>query len=243
MIQYLRFIRHLTPSIWSASTSFSSIAGVSVLAIGGLMFNIGSATAQTQAAASEKPIAAPEMPKVQTPDEVINSVTEKLMDSIGKGKKTLQSNPEAYYQQVESYLEDAVDFSFIARQVMGKHRKAASPEQVTNFEKIFKRSLVETYVKGMSTFADLKMTIRPPSSPYPDYGKATVVQTIKTPSGENNVAYVMGRVKDKGSWKIINVVLNGANLGKIFRSQFDQSVKDKGSVAGAIKAWNFTAPD
>ena len=181
---------------------------------------------------------------VKAPDEVIGSVTEKLMASIAKGKKTLETNPEAYYQEVESYLEDAVDFSFIARQVMGKHRKGAASEEIAKFEKVFKRSLVETYAKGMSTFADLKMTLRPPSSPYPQYGKATVVQSIKTPSGENNVAYVMGRVKDKGSWKIINVVLNGANLGKIFRSQFDQSVKDnKGSVAAAIKAWNFTDPN
>ena len=197
---------------------------------------------QAYAQAAKQP-ATPAPATSAGPDAVIKTVTDQLMDSIAKGKTLVKSDPEKYYQQVESYMEDAVDFSFIARQVMGKHRKGASPEQIASFETVFKRSLVETYVKGMSTFADLKMTIRPPSSPYPAYGKANVVQTIKTPSGENNVAYVMGKIKDKGDWKIINVVLNGANLGKIFRSQFDQSVKDNGgSVDAAIKKWNFTDP-
>ena len=48
----------------------------------------------------------------------------------------------------------------------------------------------------------------------------------------------MGRRKTDPNWKLINVVLDGVNLGKTFRSQFAQAVKEhEGNLDAAIAGW------
>jgi phospholipid transport system substrate-binding protein len=46
----------------------------------------------------------------------------------------------------------------------------------------------------------------------------------------------MGKNRE-GEWKLINVVLNGINLGKTFRSQFMQAMKKQGDLNQVIAEW------
>ena len=48
----------------------------------------------------------------------------------------------------------------------------------------------------------------------------------------------MARSKTSGDWKLINVVMDGINLGKTFRSQFEQAVqKNNGDIDMVIEKW------
>lgn len=176
--------------------------------------------------------------KVMSPHDLVSTTTENLMAVVKANQSTYEKNPGKYFKEVEGLLDPVVDFDFIARSVMGPYWNSASAEQQEAFVKVFRKGLVETYAKGMAKFNDLKVEVLPPEEQNPEFGKVTVLQKVAAADGVNKVAYTMGRRKTDASWKLLNVVLDGVNLGKTFRSQFAQSVKEhEGNLDAAIAGW------
>lgn len=176
----------------------------------------------------------------KTPHQVVDGVTVDLMKVVSSGKQALKDNPEKYFADVRTIMETAVDFKYIARNVMGaKYWKSASKEQRAKFIEVFTSGLVETYAKGMANFADFEISLEEPNKQTIGKKKVEVVQKFKGPNGVNRVSYTMGQHKS-GAWKLINVVLDGVNLGKTLRSQFSQSVAETdGDLDEAITSWSW----
>ena len=197
-------------------------------------YSVHVAADQTQTDANNQAV---EANVQQTPDDVVASVTDSLL-SVAKSKGALlDSGPEAYFSEVRSILEPAVDFEFIAKNVMGRRywTSVASDDQQA-FVQSFSNSLIETYGRGMAAFADLDIRIASSRPSEKSDQTHYVVQSVKNNDGTNNVVYTM-RLTEHG-WMLRNVVLNGVNLGKTFKSQFAQAVKDNNnSVEQAIANW------
>ncbi len=176
--------------------------------------------------------------------KLIENVSTGLLDMLGKeGEKALKENPDALFQKVEAMLAPVVHFNFISKRVMGKkHWEASTPEQRLKFEQSFKRSMVETLAKGMVNFADLEATVLPPSEnpeKKPRRGFVEVVQIVKSSTASNKVVYSMAYSIKSNNWKLINVTLNGVNLGSQFKEQFAQSMKQyKGNIDQVIANWS-----
>lgn len=184
--------------------------------------------AQDNKAAVEKPI---------TAHEVVEKVTDQLLGVVKNGQEIIKTDPQKYFAEVDAVLSPVVDFGFIARNVMGSHWKRASQEQRQRFVKTFQNGLVETYAKGLANFGELNIVVLPPAKDVTGLRKVGVVQEVREDSGVTRIAYSMGLNKS-GEWKLINVVLDGVNLGKTFRSQFAQAVKQNdGDIEAVINSW------
>lgn len=197
--------------------------------------------ASFNASAQEK--AEPEKaPAYPDPHAVVESVTTELMGIVATNKESIKTNPEKYFKEVREIMESAVAFKHIARNVMGaKHWKAATEEQKSRFIEVFTSGMVETYAKGMANFADFEISVVPAKTPVGEKRKTEVIQKFKGPEGISRVSYTMGKNR-KGQWKLLNVVLDGINLGKTLKTQFSQSVADsKGDLNAAIDGWNWEA--
>ena len=200
-----------------------------------LLFMIVAASAVCAAEKSAKAAATAGDP---TPHQVVEYVTTRLMDAVKTNKDSLQNDPKTFFAEVQGVLEEAVNFEFIARNVMGQYWEKATPEQQTQFVTAFKQSMVETYAKGMANFANLKIEVEPPKEAVPAAGKVNVIQKVTSADSVNRIAYTMAR-RPEGRWQLINVILDGVNLGLTFRSQFAQAVKAKnGNIDAAIKGWS-----
>ncbi len=175
------------------------------------------------------------------PHDLVNTTTEQLMKVVKANQATYENNPQKYFDEVQTLLEPVVDFKFIARSVMGSYWKTASDEQQQAFVAVFKKGLVETYAKGMAKFNDLSVEVLPSKNAVPEFGKVTVLQKVQAADGTNKkVAYTMGRRKTDANWLLLNVVLDGVNLGSTFRSQFAQAVKEhNGDLDKAIAGWSI----
>lgn len=139
---------------------------------------------------------------------------------------------------MQDILEPVVDFDFIARVVMGDAGKTASPAQLARFEQIFREGMVATYAKGISSYLEAEMSVLPLAPETAGQNRVAVRQEVKTSSGIQVVDYTMAKNRSTGQWKLINVVLNGINLGKTFRSQFAQSLKQyDGDLDQVIAHW------
>lgn len=174
------------------------------------------------------------------PAAVVETLTTQLLDMARVGQEKMKKEPEKFYGEIETVLEPVVSFKFIAQNVMGgTYWSQATEAQQQQFLKVFKRSLVETYVKGMSQNLDYKLEILDDQSKIAG-NKASIVQKITGPDSTNHVVYSLGQ-GTSGQWKVLNVVLDGVNLGKTFRSQFAQGVKENnGNIQATIAGWAKT---
>lgn len=167
------------------------------------------------------------------PYQVVEKVTNELVSAAQE--KNSGGDTATYDQKVLSALEPVVAFDYIARVVMGDYYDKASQEQRKVFAEKFKTGLVASYAKGIATYADSDIAVLKPSSPVGDKSRVTVEQEVKHQGAVHKLSYTMGK-NGKGQWKLVNVVLNGANLGNSFVSQFEQLANKYGGDVGKVIA-------
>lgn len=170
------------------------------------------------------------------PHAIIQETTIKVLAALENGPNP-EKEPEKFVAELSVILDPVVAFNYIAKGVMGNYAKQVSKQQVEQFSQSFRLGLVNTYGKGMSGFGDYEVAIFPPEKPLGDQRRIAVVQEIRGES-VNQVSYSMAKNK-QGQWKMINVVLNGVNLGQTFRGQFAAAVeKNNGDVNKTINEWD-----
>ena len=180
------------------------------------------------------------------PDKLVREVTESLLEDISVYRDALdeadsesrkQELLDTYFQELTTTLEPVVDFNWIALKVMGDYRKAASADQRRAFREVFKRGLVETYGRGLLTYSDQDIVVHPLDGDIGDKRRVTVKQEIQGRDQTYPLFYSMGLNRD-GEWKVINVIINGINLGSTFRNQFQQAASTHdGDIAKVIETW------
>jgi phospholipid transport system substrate-binding protein len=178
-----------------------------------------------------------EAAKGETPHQVVQGVTDSVMNVIKGGEQTLKEKPDEYFAKVRASLESTVSFSFIAKNVMASYWNQASEAQREEFTETFTRSMVETLGKGLANYSDLKIATLPPEEDASVAKRVEVIQEVAAADGTTRISYTMAQNKS-GEWKLINVVLNGVNLGKSFRDQFTQAMKQNdNNIDKVIATW------
>lgn len=216
-------------------TRWSSLTVV----IGLLMVAPVSLAATAPAAATTAETAttvAPTSTTTMDPQALVEQVTKELF-VVAKTSRDEQAKPEAFYHDVGEILDQVVDFRYIARAVMGKEGFAkASPEQRAEFTEAFKNGLVKSYAKGIAGYVDSEIKVVGASVSAKDPTRAVVRQEVAYEGNVHQLSYSMRLQKDE--WKVINVILNGVNLGQSFSSQFTAAMrKESGDVGKVIAGW------
>jgi len=187
-----------------------------------------------------------------TAHQVLETTTQQLMLVITEAQQYYDTDPERFYREIESLLNDVVDFDGFARGVMGKYaskkayqalgsaeEKQAFKARMSRFSEIFKEGLVKTYAKGLLAFNGNRIDVLPPEAGAPVDGSVTVVQHIY---GEAATPYVVSykmRQDKSAQWKLRNLTIEAINLGIIYRSQFYSAAKRySGDVDQVIDGWS-----
>ena len=148
-----------------------------------------------------------------------------------------EKDSDLFIQAISDAFSPIVDFRRIARNVMGKHYKASTDSQRERFSEAFRKSLLTTYSKTLIEFKDEKIIVLPPKNQPKSKNKVKVYIEIKTSSKSYPGVYSMYLDKNN-QWKIINIVVNGINLGLTFRSQFYSLMeKNNNNISTVIDKW------
>jgi len=163
------------------------------------------------------------------PQQVVEKVATELF-TLANSKNEGKITEAEYFAKTEAVLDKVVAFRFIATSVMGSQvNKKATPAQQDAFVKVFRSGLVKSYAKGITNYAKSKIEIAgvviDPKKP----GRATVTQKVTDKDVTHQLNYTMLLDKKNDQWKLINVVLNGVNLGTSFQSQFKAAYKKQGN--------------
>ncbi|WP_110685245.1 MlaC/ttg2D family ABC transporter substrate-binding protein [Salinicola aestuarinus] len=172
-----------------------------------------------------------------SPETVIRQSVDSLMGELD-GKKDYYANHEDELAAlVDDNMADVADFRYIGASVMGRYFRAATPEQRSRFVNVFRKTLIDTYAKGLVTFdyQTLNVKANDDAGRYED--QESVAMDVVSTSGETYPVSFTLR-ESNGEWKVINVIVNGINLGLTFRNQFDQAMRDNNrDIDAVINGW------
>ena len=172
----------------------------------------------------------------QTPHDVIQGTTTELLGDLKANKEQYKSNPGAFYDALNRILGPVVDADGISRSIMTvKYSRKATPEQMQRFQENFKRSLMQFYGNALLEYNNQGITVDPAKA---DDGKRASVGMKVT--GNNGAVYPVQYTLENigGEWKVRNVIVNGINIGKLFRDQFADAMQRNGNdLDKTIDGW------
>lgn len=175
----------------------------------------------------------------QTPHQVVEDTSVRVMENLNANRELYQQDADAFYNGLNEIMEPVVDFQGIARSVMTvRYSRSATPEQMERFIETFKRSMVEFYGNALLEFDSGKITVLPPArGSQQTEERASVNMEVRANNGNvYPVTYTMSNVD--GQWKVRNVIVEGINIGLLFRDQFAQAMQaHRNDLDAVIDSW------
>ena len=168
--------------------------------------------------------------------ELVQDTTTRLLADLAANKEKYKQSPSEFYQALNGIVGPVVDADGISRSIMTvKYSRKATPEQMARFQENFKRSLMQFYGNALLEYNNQGITVSPAKD---ESGTRTSVDMqVK---GNNGSIYPVSYTLEKinGEWKVRNVIINGINIGKLFRDQFADAMQRNGNdLDKTIDGW------
>ena len=175
-----------------------------------------------------------------TPHAIVKQAAGNLVSELTKDPEKLKNNPDAYQKIVREILVPVVNFEEIAKRVMGKtHYLAASEAQRKQFAEVFRESLIVTYSTGLEIFDNQEIKVLDPNPADAEQSVQSIDMEVKTSDGTIFPLRFTLQKNEAAEWKVVNVVLNGVNVGKAYRNHFVESAtKYADNIDQIIANWD-----
>ena len=175
------------------------------------------------------------------PDNFLDDRAQAMVNVIRSNQSLYVSDPEQFKAKINTIFEPMVDFRRVGASVMGKkYYIAATKDQRVQFISVFKTSLLDTYSSTLAQWGD--QTIETNFSKKTEFNKTEDVnQSLVT---SNNIYPITYKVRNDGkdNWLIINIIVNGVNLGLTFRNQFQAlALEHNENIDDIIDNWTSEA--
>jgi len=175
--------------------------------------------------------------QTQSPEEMIRDNIESFMSQINGKEDYYANNLDELKALVNESLNEVADFRYIGASVMGSYFRNATPEQRSRFADVFRQTLIDTYTRGLVTFDYDELRVLSQQRAQRHEDQASVDMEVVANNGQVYPVSYSLRLSD-GQWRVVNVIVNGINLGLTFRNQFDQAMRDNNRDYDAvIRGW------
>ena len=164
----------------------------------------------------------------ESSSEYVEKIHEDIVLVVRAKQGIYEDNPEEFIKAISFALQPLVDFKRISRNVMGRYHKDANKDQIEKFSRVFKASLLETYSKTLAEFKEEEILVSSKVKKSPKGNREKVSLQIVTSTKIYPAVYDM-YLNEQGQWKLINIIINGGNLGLTFRNQFYSLMEKEGN--------------
>ena len=174
----------------------------------------------------------------ENPYNFIDSNTQKMVIVLKENKSLFIEDRELYEQKIKEIFEPMIDFRLIAASVMGKkYYFKATKDERAEFIEIFKDSLLDTYAETLAQWEDQVI-----ETIFVQYDSEKTLKSIEVKqelnTGDSIYPILYKLRKTENGWAIINIIINGVNLGLTFRNQFRALADEHDeNVTLTIKNW------
>ena len=180
----------------------------------------------------------------ENPYVFIDANAQKMVKVLTEESNLFETNREEYEDKIKIIFEPMIDFRRVSASVMGKkYYLMSTPVQRDNFINIFKDSLLDTYAETLAQWGESTISTHFPDE-LPQEGIKTieVKQTLNTGTSKYPISYKLR--KSSEGWKIVNIIINGVNLGLTFRNQFQALAQSHNEdIDSTLKNWVSDAGD
>ncbi|MDN5937037.1 MAG: ABC transporter substrate-binding protein [Salinisphaera sp.] len=163
------------------------------------------------------------------PQKVAQATVEKLLSELDSHRAEYQQNPEALYQMIERVLVPKFDTDYMARLVLGRYSRTATPEQLQRFTQAFKQMIIQTYGNALFGFHEGQLEFQP----------------VRAPEGATDITFQAEVTTERGKkipvrmnlhlvdckWKIYDASVGNLSFITTFRGQFNAMIQAAGLEA------------
>ena len=167
----------------------------------------------------------------------IDENAQKMVRVLTEDSSLFETDRVLYENQIKEIFEPMIDFKRVAASVMGKkYYLLATKEERAEFVLIFRDSLLDTYAETLAQWGDSTITTEFPKNKEELSKNVEVKQTLDTGTSKYPISYKLRKSKD--GWKIVNIIINGVNLGLTFRNQFQAlAVSHNENISDTLRNW------
>ena len=161
-----------------------------------------------------------------TSKQVVEQGIAEITKAFEANKDAYDLNPQQLYDKLDVAMQPYVDFRYISARVMGgRYFRAATPEQRSLFATTFQMTLIKTFGQGLMSFdyREFDLQAQERETRFEDQDNIAL-EVVATDGKRYPVTFTLRL--DKDEWKIINLIVNGVNLGLTFNSQFDRAMRE-----------------
>ena len=144
--------------------------------------------------------------------------------------------PDEFKEKLKNIWEPMVDVGLVSRLILSKTYRTATEEQILLFQTRTKKLLLDTYITALLEFEDYELET---SRKIKENKNKTLEVEINFFSASDSFKAKFTLYKNKqGELKIINIIIDGINLGLTFRNQFQDNLKNENyDLDKAIETW------
>jgi phospholipid transport system substrate-binding protein len=162
----------------------------------------------------------------ETPDVLIQTVSDEVLDIIRKDKDIQNGNTAKVIELVDKKILPHFNFPHMTALAVGKEWKKATPQQQQQLTTEFKTLLVRTYSNALIGYRNQKIVYKPFKMNAGDV-EALVRTEVQQP-GSKAIQLDYSLEKLDAGWKVFDVTVAGISLVTNYRDQFGQEVRNSG---------------
>ncbi len=163
----------------------------------------------------------------ENPSIFLETVANGLISEIQKHEKDLDTNEKLAKDLVRSNLLPAIDTDGFAKRTIGKKAWTnATDSQKKKFVDLFIDLVIGSYAKGLSLYDGQIFKFSDPV--LSKSGKSAKVRSSMEQSGNTPIIIDYLLSNKSGSWKIINLTIEGVSMIKSYKSQFSPRLNKLG---------------
>lgn len=167
--------------------------------------------------------------QIPDPQKVAKETVSKVLSLLQKNRQTYKKHPEKLYDMINEVLIPHFDMDFIARFVLGRYWRKATPEQRERFIRLFKRKLVHTYGEGLLRFDNEKIEYLPVRA---DENATDITFRVKvTTDNGDTVPVTLSMHFVDGKWQIYNGSVGNLSFLVNYRGTFSPKLAAAGLEA------------
>jgi phospholipid transport system substrate-binding protein len=167
----------------------------------------------------------------QSPEALVKNTSEEIISLIKEDEGLKSGDRNRLLELVDAKVLPHFDFERMTRLALGRHWRAASPEQRQTLAREFRDLLVRTYANAYLAYQkehEVKPSVEVQPVRSAQGGNEVTVQTLVKQESEQPIRVDYGMIKTPQGWKVYDVVVGGVSLVTTYRSTFDNEAQQSG---------------
>jgi phospholipid transport system substrate-binding protein len=167
----------------------------------------------------------------EDPITMLQNVTDNVMRELRAHNQEVRQNSGKLYALVDHLILPHVDFSEMARWVVGRNAwKSADPNTQDAFVAEFKTMVVRSYARSLLEYTDQTIEFLPFRGTIGDKQRIQVLSLIKE-NGKSPIRMDYHLIRDGDAWKVYDIIVEGVSLMQGYRAQFADDIRTGGLPA------------